>query len=216
MATPTIDQRLSEAEVFIGNGQRVPAIRKAFEGARHGNEHFAEGARLLEAVQRLHQHQRAEYGDQFAATDALARAIEKTNRQYRRHVGLARVAFRDNPGAQQELGLLGERKRAYTKWRDQTMSFYDNLLADAALLAEMGRFGVEKEEVEAARRAVDDVVRANADQEREIGEAQRATEHRDEALDALAEWMSMSKALAHVLLADDPQQLEKLGIVAPS
>lgn len=211
-----IEDQLSEAEVFINNGQRVPEIQAAFESARHGAAHFAEGARLLDEARRQHQRQRAEYGDQFAATQALEALRDETDRLYRRHFGLARVAFREDPRAQQALYLLGERGRTYRRWLDQTTNFYDNLMAEAAFLAEMERYGVEVGDLEAARRAVDDVVRVNDDQEKEIGEAQRATELRDEALDALADWMSLSKRLARILLADDPQQLEKLGMLARS
>lgn len=216
MATPSIDQQLSEAEVFIGNGRAVPEIQQVFDEARHGEAHFEEGARLLNAARQLFQRQRAEYGDQHAATEALEKIREETDKRYRRHLGLARLAFRDNLRAQQALGLTGTRKRSYSQWLEQTAAFYDNLLAEAAFLTEMERFGVVADDLEAARRSLNGVVQANRAQDKEAGEAQIATERRDEALDALADWMSTSRALARILLADDPQQLEKLGMLARS
>lgn len=216
MATPSIDQQLSEAEVFIGNGRVVPEIQQAFEAARHGAGYFEEGQHLLDAARQLHQTQHAEYGDQHAATQALARLREEADRRYRRHLGLARLAFQDDVDANRALHLSGKRGRSYAKWVDQTARFYDNLLANTAFLAEMERFGVMADDLEAVRQAVDRVVQARRDQDNEAGEAQIATERRDEALDALADWMSRSKTLARILLADDPQQLERLGILARS
>jgi hypothetical protein len=51
-------------------------------------------------------------------------------------------------------------------------------------------------------------------QKKETGEAQEATEMRDKALDNLAKWISNFRAVAKVALEDNPQQLEKLGILA--
>lgn len=216
MATPSIEQQLSEAEVFIGNGLAVPEIQQVFDSARHGADHFEEGQKLFDSARQLHQAQHAEYGDQYMATEALNRLREEADRRYRLHLELARLAFRGDVGAQKALHLSGGRKRSFPRWLEQTTLFYNNLLADAALMAEMERFGVGADELEAARREVDGVAQANQDQEREIGEAQKATLRRDEALDALAEWMSTSRALARILLADDPQQLEKMGLLARS
>lgn len=54
----------------------------------------------------------------------------------------------------------------------------------------------------------------NLQQKNETGEAQAATQARDKKLDELAKWVSDLRAVAKVALADDPQQLEKLGILA--
>ncbi|NEP46299.1 MAG: hypothetical protein F6K35_46720, partial [Okeania sp. SIO2H7] len=56
----------------------------------------------------------------------------------------------------------------------------------------------------------------NAAQEKEKGEAQQATKTRDEALDALDDWLGDFLAIAEVALADKPQLLEALGVLVRS
>lgn len=51
-------------------------------------------------------------------------------------------------------------------------------------------------------------------QKKETGEAQAATQRRDKKIDELAKWVSDLRAVVKVALAGDPQQLEKLGILA--
>ena len=53
----------------------------------------------------------------------------------------------------------------------------------------------------------------NAAQEEEKGEAQQATQTRDEAMDVLSDWLEDFLDIAEVALADRPQLLEALGVV---
>lgn len=50
-------------------------------------------------------------------------------------------------------------------------------------------------------------------QKRAMGLARQAVEDRNRKLAELARWIAELRAVAKVALEDDPQQLEKLGIV---
>jgi anion-transporting ArsA/GET3 family ATPase len=78
-------------------------------------------------------------------------------------------------------------------------------------LAEYG-YTIEKIQQESA--LLNQVAVKNQQQKKEMGEAQASTQARDEKIDELAKWISNLRAVAKVALADDPQQLEKLGILA--
>ena len=84
------------------------------------------------------------------------------------------------------------------------------------ILAKLGIYGVTEEKLETGQAEVKAVEAANLVQEKERGEAQTATKARDVALDELNEWMGDFIALARVALDEQPQRLEKLGVVAPS
>jgi hypothetical protein len=87
----------------------------------------------------------AEYGDQYGATDEAKAAIRKANLVYHGTVKVARVAFRNDLNAQGTLRLFERRKRPISAWFSQAMVFYNNLLKDSNLLAEMERFAFNSE-----------------------------------------------------------------------
>lgn len=211
-----IDKQLNEAEIFIGNALAVPEIREAFARARRDEAYFQEGKSLLDAARRLTRKQVDEYGDQYKATAALEAVREQARAVYMRHLRMARLLFRDDVDAYKDLRLNGRRSERLSIWIEQAARFYDNLLADQAFLDRMAAFGVEEDELRTGRAMVDEVVRAMEVQDREESEAQEATLRRDEALDALSEWMRLTRGLAPILLADNPQKLEALGILARS
>ena len=63
---------------------------------------------------------------------------------------------------------------------------------------------------------VNQVVKAQAIQLKEMGEAQSATLAKDQAMKALDEWVSGLRAVARIAITDEPQHLEALGIMIPS
>ena len=67
-----------------------------------------------------------EYGDQFAATDALDKALNDANALYMKHVKLARIALKGERGAAQSLDLDGRRKQTYSGWIAQaSVGYFD-------------------------------------------------------------------------------------------
>ncbi len=78
----------------------------------------------------------------------------------------------------------------------------------------MARFGFDRAKLEAGAALVQAVADADHSQEGQKGEAQQATKVRDAKLDEMDQWVADFKVIAGVALADNPQQLEKLGFGA--
>ena len=87
---------------------------------------------------------------------------------------------------------------------------------DPDTVAASGTIGIAQTELEDAQARIAATGRADAIQEAEKGDAQRAKDTRDEALEALDDFMDPFVGIARVALAGDPQLLEKLMITAPS
>jgi hypothetical protein len=211
-----INERLVAAQVALDNAQSDPILQEALANFGYDAERLEEGRALLDAAQAAQEAMAVEHGDQYEATDALQAAFDAANTTYMQHLKVARIALQDQRGAARALALTGRRKRTIPGWLDQARQFYDNALGDEAILTALGRFGITPEALAAAQAEVGAVGTANSAQEREKGEAQDATEARDQAMDALDRWMSDFRAIARVALEERPQQLEKLGILAPS
>lgn len=122
------------------------------------------------------------------ATDALNEALAEAKVVYMRHLKIARVVFRENENAREQLALAGRRGRVLSDWIVQVRQFYTNVLGDEEIRAALAEFGITAEALTAGLALVNEVEAANARQERKKGAAQAATRARNDALDALTEW----------------------------
>ncbi len=214
MTRQTIDQQINDAQVAIDNALGQTEISAALAEYMYDTARLNEGKTLLTSAQKLHATQQAEYGDQFAATDTLTAAWDEARAAYGKHVKLARIALKKNRDAWKSLELDGRRKQTLIAWIGQATLFYQNALPDEAVKAALAEFGVSQAKLEAGQALVQAVVTANSAQEKEKGEAQQATIARDEALEALADWLDVFKQIAIIALEDQPQLLESLGFGA--
>ncbi len=211
----TLEGRLLFAQNAITNAINYTEVKNLLTEFGYTDKRLQEGRQLYEKANELQVKQQKEYGDQFAATDALNAAKASANRQYVNHLKLARIALSKDRGAEESLQLRGDRKRTLSGWLKQSRAFYANALASDEVLAALGRFGITSEKLTAVQQEVSGVEQALNRQLQEKGEAQAATQERDEAFDALQEWMSDFIAVARIALEGQPQYLEVLGVVQP-
>jgi len=212
----SIQDRLLAAQVAIDNALSDTEVQTFLAEYGYDNDRISQGKTLLENTQQLHQQQQKEYGDQFAATDALNKSWADANVSYMRFVKIARIALKSDHAAYKKLDLTGNRKQTLSGWLGQAKQFYLNALSDKDVLEKMANFGITQEKLEAGKQLVEATETANAKQEKEKGEAQQATLERDKVFDRLEDWLSDFLAIARIALEDKPQLLEKLGVVEPS
>ncbi len=211
----TIEGKLLFAQNAITNALGYEEIKNLLANFGYTEERLQEGQQLYERASELQAKQQEEYGEQFAATDALNAAKATANREYMNHVKIARIAFRDDRGAAESLQLTGDRRQSLSGWLKQARVFYANGLGNSEVLTALGRYGITTEKLTAAQGQVAGVEQALNNQLKEKGEAQVATQQRDEAFDALQEWMGDFIAIARIALESQPQYLEVLGVVQP-
>lgn len=210
----SIEDRLLAAQVAIDAALSDPELQAALAPFGYDVAALTAARTLYEEAQALVTAQRREYGEQFAATEAVQQAWEAADTVYMRSLKLARVAFKGNVHAYTSLGMNGRRKESLSGWLEQAELFYQGLQSEPVLLAEMARFGYDEAQVAAEAALVTAVRAANVTQENEKGQAQIITKTRDAKLDDLDDWLADFKVVAEVALADTPQQLEKFGFGA--
>jgi len=209
-----IDQFLLTSRVMIENSLQDDRIKQALAAYGYTEEKLNQGKELYQKAEELHHVRKKEYGEQIAATAELDTAWDQTEKQYMKTLKIARVALKDNVKAYESTMLFGDRKRSLSGWLEQARTFYSNLLGDSGFLTALSAYGYTQERLEQETALIDQVIAKHLAQKKETGEAQEATEMRDKALDNLAKWISNFRAVAKVALEDNPQQLEKLGILA--
>ncbi len=172
---------------------------------------IVQGKMIVQKVSEKIAQQKKEYGDQYEATETVTTLRKKANKRYGRTVKLARIAFADNSAISTALGLKGERKDSLSGWLTQADIFYANMTPE--LQQQMARFNYTPEIFAEEHSLINSVAEASANQQKEIGEAQKATQKRDEAIDNFALWMSEFYQIAEIALEEHPQLKEKLGML---
>ena len=210
----TIADRLAAARLAIEGALADPEVLAELSVFGYEQTRIEEGLALYQETRSLNEAQMAKYGDQYDATANVNSAWEIADSEFAVSRRIARIAMKDNLKALGSLRLNESRKKRFAKWTVQAEAFYNNLLAEPALITQMGRFGYDQARLEAEAAQVRSVIDADVVQEGAKGQAQEGTLMRDEKLDALDEWMSDFKAVARIALTDNPQRLEKLGFGA--
>ncbi len=207
---------LLQAGMRINNSLSDEQIKTAVSIFGYPEEKLLEGKNLLTAADNLFELQIKEYGDVDAALEHYKMAKDEAHELYMRHITIARVAFKDDVQAQTTLQLNGRRATTVSGWIKQCGNFYHALLANPAWLTVMAGFGQNQEVLEMAMQKVDVVMQDAEAVNKEKGDAQNATAVRDQKFEELVEWLSDYEQIARIALAENPQLIEKLGIVVKS
>lgn len=201
------------ARVMIENALADEEVGRALISYGYHKEKLMAGKRLYDEAAALQNAQKKVYGERIAATAAFYNARKTANEQYMKTLKVARVAFKDDPKADQALMLRGDRKQSFSEWLEQAQVFYENILKDSDLMNAFSGYGYSPDRLRQEAALLKQAVIKSLAQKQKTGEAQEATALRDNKRDELARWISGLQAVVKVALQDDPQQLEKLGIV---
>jgi hypothetical protein len=211
-----IEDFLFSSRIMIENSLRDEPLKQALAVYGYTEEKLNQGKELYNKAEKLHLARKMEYGEQIAATAELDTVWDQAEKQYMKTLKIARVALKEDVRAYESTMLFGDRKRSLSGWLEQARAFYTNLLGDSGFLNALSAYGYTQAKLEKEAALVDQVIAKHMAQKKEMGEAQEATAMRDKALDNLAKWISDFRAVVKVALEEDPQQLEKLGILARS
>ncbi len=208
------DEFLGDSQVAITNGKTHPEVQALLSLFNYNEAKLEEGEALLNNANALLANFKVEYGQQIKSTLELEQSREVANKKYSILRKVAKIALRNLEGTDLYRAMcLNERiKKNWNGWHTQVRLFYTNGMASEEAMEKMVLFGITLEKMQEGKDAFLLAVEKNNAQETEIGEAQKATQLKDEAFDALNDWMRDYIAIARLALADDPQLLEILGI----
>ncbi len=207
----TTEEKIANMKLAFSNAQ-TPEILEVLQTVGYTQEKLQEYLEATNEVERLTQNQKKEYGEQYSKTAEFDEKRAEANKVYKRYLALARIAFKKDVEATTTLELTHSRKQAYSSWLKQVNNFYAQLLNNDAFLEKMLTLNVKQEDIVQAQAGVEAVETLKQEQKQEMGEAQKATEIRDNAFDELYPHYSEMIELAKVLLEDE-QLLESIGIV---
>ncbi|PKL24469.1 MAG: hypothetical protein CVV47_08465 [Spirochaetae bacterium HGW-Spirochaetae-3] len=215
MTTSSIALFLQESRTFVENALSLPELASVLAEYGYTREKLRELLALIVEAEALARNKAVEYGEKYEATAKLSAAWDEANVLYQKALKLTRVALRDDPKGSEALGLGGPRKQSISGWYEQAGDFYANLLGDPAYVLSLERFGYTLKRLQEEKLVVDGVMGARDDRATESHQAKASTAARDRKLDALDLGVSDLRAVCEVAFYDTPEELSKLGPMAP-
>jgi hypothetical protein len=212
MKTKT-EEILLEVRTALGNAVDDRSISNKLTAFGYTAERIAEGQALLDAFQEKTLDAVREQGQETVAVSELKEKFSAANKLYMQDLKLARIAIKNNHGLLEQLEANGRRKKNLAGWIQQAKSFYANLDRSGEGMTAMGRFNFTGDTLQTNQAIILELDKKYQDRIREKGEAQETTQLKNEALDTLLDWFSDFRGVARIAFADEPQALEKLGIV---
>lgn len=213
MMDKPIEERVPAYELMINNAMADTQIATEISMYGYPVETMTSLKQNVSGVKNLMFIFKKEHGDQYQATLVHDELRVVAHKYYMRLLSFARILFGEDRAASAALALSGNREEDYGGWLVQVQTFYNNMLATPAYLEKMAGLNCNQALIEEGKNLLDQVVKAKENQAIERGEAQIATVNRNVKLAELDKLMSRFKKVCEVIFADQPQVLEKLGIV---
>ena len=207
---------LMSAKTMIENALSDDTVKTALASYGYDEARLQAGKALYDEAFELDLTQKRESGEKVAATTEFNNLWAEADQQYMKTLKVARIVLKNLYKADQAAMLYGVRKQSFNGWQEQAVSFYANILNDPELLEAMAGYGYPEDRLKQEYEMVQQVIEQNLRQKKEKGESEQATRFRDQKLDQLADFVSDLRGIAKVALADTPDYLEKLGILARS
>lgn len=206
----SIPEQIKEARTLISNSREHAGIQQALTEFGYPIQNLEKGQALLEQFLLLQRAKRQNYGAKLNATETVVTELQQVKDTYDEHLTLARLAFKQNRGLQKALGLNDAYPPRRSALVEQVANFYEQLLPHHEAVQ---RYGLTRAEIEQAQATVVALIQSEQQQTQRKGEAQAATQLRNQALKNLQQWVRGYRAIVRVALADDPQLLEVLGLL---
>lgn len=210
----SIEKRIHQAKIAVDNARKNSEIMRRLIVYKYGPERMETGEQSYTVAREFSLKQIAEYGDKHAATAKVKECRAEASIVYYKTFKVAKIAFRDDSGAQTALGLNGRRKQSLAGCLPQARCLFVNILESEHHINKMAYFGYDQEKLESEYALVKALEEAILEQKVETGQAQNATKERDAKVDEMDRWMADFKSIAKIALADKPQLMEELGFGA--
>jgi hypothetical protein len=154
--------------------------------------------------------------EQKAATREFNENRDVAEKKLKRAKKLARLAFEDNSDAFDMLNLKVLDISTFEDWIIDAERFYTNLLGNPEWLKAMENLGYTKDQLTKDQEEVTRLRTLQKTQQSEMGDPQQITHEKKDTFSELKKWCHRLSEIAKIEFEDEPQYLEKLGILARS
>lgn len=205
-------EKLQNAGLLLNQILANAEIEKSLLEFGISKDHVLALKTLYDQTTALFEKQKKEYGEQYESTKLFNQLRSESEAQYNKTLKLARITFRNNSIAASSLLLDGERKENFLDWYNQTTTFYNGLLANEELQKKLSQFGYTDKKLASEKEQIAKTYEAYVAQNKETGEAVKATEERDKKFDELNQQISDLRTVVKIALESKTELKKAIGI----
>ena len=205
----SLAKEIEQAGIVLRNVHH-PRIKSLLNAYGYDEARLQVGQELLNQVELLQQAKKTGYQSKGKVSRSLQADEHEMHLRFCDHRKLAKWIFRNSTDEYEQFELnqpIAGRKAAKIV---QIQHFYQEALKATKVFS---RHGLPREELEQAQVMIDSIVEARHERLQKSGEAQQATQQRNDARRALRTWLADFRTVARIALREEPQLLEALGMV---
>ncbi len=211
----SIDEKIALAEMHAQNTLANPEIMSMVGNFNINPEYVNETLGFITDARTLNQQQKQEYSEQYTATSQRDEKLDLVESTYDATEGIARLVLA-NSDFKTALKIGIPLPSAINAKIERMRTFYDGVLNDTNLLPLMARFNKGAEALEAEKAEVEVLAAMQQQQQKEKGEAQVATQKRNEAMEKMIARDRELTTLLKIALGKRNDLLETVGLFVRS
>jgi hypothetical protein len=207
---------MEQYRILIWNAED-PAVKAVIEPFGYNSAKIEEGKALFNEVEALAETQRKEYAGQYTVSTGFIEKQEEARSNLNTLRKFAKFIFKTNNEAYNTLNLRSRLPLGFADWLQAARYFYERLQEHPEWVTALVPFGIQKNVAGKSLELLSELKSLQEQRQRETGDAQRATQARNEKHEELQAWYGNLRDLVKILFEDaDAQYLEKLGILVRS
>lgn len=204
-------QYLENYRLLFSNLESVEALKTEMAEYGYNEEKIAKGKALYDKTKGLYEENKQETAEEREAYANFAQAYEELKKGYKKHRKIAKVALMKNTDIWRSLAIDGSLSQAYLKSIEEMKTLYTQAKTHTVAKPILQQFKLTESIANQQLESIEEVEALRAKYEKEKGESQDATQQKNKAFEALAEWVREFYAIAEIALEDHPQLLESIG-----
>jgi hypothetical protein len=208
---------------YLTETEMLEQFRNSFENAKkqteiatimaefgYTPEVIAEGELLLKTARSAYDANQKEGDETSKAYKDYAKVKENLEKIYLLDRKKAKVIFKNDPYAYDELELSGIVPNAHINFIELTRKFYNGLLNNPDLQAKVAKLKITPDGLNHALELLDQVNILRSEFLKELGESQLSRKTKDDSLAAIELWMRDFYAVAKIALDDKVKLMKAL------
>lgn len=202
------DDLVEAASLAIDNTLNTPARQQQMEAFGFGADRFRTGQTLVKEYTQKLAAQTQQQNEQWAISQQINTGLQALQEQFKQHVQIAQVAFRNDAVLLHSLKIDQLSARRWEGVR-QMLYFYEQLQQQNASL---DAYGVSAKEVQQARTGAQSLLQQKAARVDKKSCAEHCTQEKRAVQKALRTWVQDFRTIARMAFRSQPQTLEAYGI----